>query len=410
MQLKFSLIEWEGMVGGMRMNEKIRKITEIINKNNYGWYRLRPDFEKILGEASATEMIEEFEGEFETYPSKKLPHYCLIFYIALLTLVEKSELKDLSRIVAKKKSYKLMQRGMKIFLSGKSQNLNYKAELSEAKYHNKYEYVCFLIDYLSTYQIQLQGYINILELVYEVDKDEALDILSTDKNYVIALCFLIDYRNSYEYEDLLPLLESEDKIKSNAAFYLLMEDFNNYVESDKYKQTEEISNKLDQEIKSISNVIGKLSAEKKVHLIINYLFSEDSYPVFFVEILQQVDRELVVAEVKAKDFRNLSKLVSLGELLIRLDWKEFKDLFVSMFLSWVENEANPYTWLKLKESIQRIFHSLSIDYKIKLIDGLTDLKSRLYITSFDQQVRYPLFLEDEKKATIIADFLNEEWE
>lgn len=390
------------------MNEKIKKITEIINRNNCDWYLLRSEFEMILGKTSVPEMIEEFENEFETYPRKKLPHYCLVFYMALLTLVEKSEFKDLSQIVVKKRSYKLMKKGMKIFLSGKSPNLNYKVELSEAEYQNKYEYVCFLIDYLSTYQIQLQGYINILELICEVNKDEALEILSEDKNNLIALCFLMDYRNSYEYEELLPLFQSEDKIKSNAAFYLLMEDFSNYVEVYKSEQTEETSHKLDQEIKNISNIIVKLPTEKKVHLIINYLFSEASYPIFFVEILQQADKELVVTEVKAKDLINLSKLVSLGELLIRLDWKEFEDLFVSMFLSWVENDANPYIWSNLKEAIQRIFHSLSIGRKIRLRDGLTDLKSRLYTTSFDKQVRYSLFLEDEKKATIIAEVLADE--
>lgn len=87
---------------------------------------------------------------------------------------------------------------------------------------------------------------------------------------------------------------------------------------------------------------------------------------------------------------------------------EIQKVFVDKMLEWVKKWALESTWSKYKSSIKDILNDLDKDIRTKFREDIKKLKTNLFISKFDLQVRYSKFLDDNHKREIIDDILS--WE
>jgi hypothetical protein len=390
-----------------RLIDTIQAIANLINSREKHWYALRSEFNELLGEGSYKTLIEEFELKFNTLPSKKIPHYSLVFYLALL--IAKSEDTELEKIVIfvkEKKSYQMMKTGLYIFLSSKSEGLKYEVELTADKYQNKYEYISRFTGSVPSYEIEFRGYLLLLELIYHVDKNDFWRLLSADQQNVIFLCFLLNGRWDFTYEEITPFLSSEDELKSNGCFYYIMNNFSYKAIKYQRNRSEENAHILEEEVKQIEAVFKKLDDKHRVYFIINYLFEEKIYPSFFSLELKKANINLILDELKEKDLQNLYDLIKIQIILEVLQHEELENLFITHFLDWIKVDSNTYMWQRVKGAIGLIYGLLDPKKKDLLRKELTTYKKGLCISSFDRQIRMSQFQKEKDKEKVIDEILS----
>src|SRR5690625_783840 len=208
------------------MLNKLKEIVTRINKTENKWFKLVPEIEDIFGSTQAVDLIDEFEVALDTIPKKHVPHYSFIFYLALIAIIdEETELEEISKVVQQKESYRYMKIGFCIFLSGDSAGLKYEGKLAHERYKNKYEYINFFSGYAPRYRFKLSGYIQLLKLIYYVDKSSFWKLLNYDKQNIIVLCIFIEEIIPFNDDELSLFLSAEDKIRANGAFFYLMSSF-----------------------------------------------------------------------------------------------------------------------------------------------------------------------------------------
>ncbi|OAH54618.1 hypothetical protein AWH48_08485 [Domibacillus aminovorans] len=386
------------------METKIQKIAELINERDRGWYTLKPEFDRILGSNSASELLNELESELNNFSKGKQPHYCLIFYLALLSIItEKNELQALAKIIGGKNSYRLMKNGLKIFLSAKSSNFKYEGKLLDDRYKNKYAFVDFFSGRVPDYEMELRGYLNIFELIYEENKQSFWELLGSDRQNVIALCLLLNGHLPIKYQELVPFLMSKDELKANGAFFYIMNHFSYLVRKYEYEQTKENGHLLQEEVNKLKEIFAQLPTERRMHFIVNYLFQEQVYPNFFAEELKTLNINKIMKELEKQDLNNLVKLLRIKEFIRILERVEIERVFTKHFLNWIKNDANTYTWNSSKETVKDILALLKDVTKKEMMLDLAAFRSTLFISSFDRQVRYSLYLKDEGKKQVIEE-------
>lgn len=377
----------------------------LINSRKKGWFTLRSELVNILGTDSCQDLLNDFEKQLGSFPQKKLPHYSLVFYLALVILQPHDKLGNLALEVKQKESYRMMKTGLRIFLSSKSERLKYEAELTEGRYRNKYEFIDFFSGYIPDYEMDMRGYLLLLELIYNEDRQTFCDLLAMDRQNVIYLCILLNGRIDFHNAELIPFLNSEDLLKANGAFFYIMNDFSYWVRKLNHEESKENEKGLQQKMITIREILEKLPQERRVHLILNYILAEQSYPSFFVEELKMASSSIVIKELESKEFDNLFKLIKLYKILNVWPKIEIQQIFASHFIDWVRNDANPFVWEKCRLTVQRILELLSSELKAEIHQELEKLKRSLYVSSFDRQVRQSLFQREEGRADIIAECL-----
>ena len=390
------------------MMQKVEKIVDLINARTGSWYHLKAEFKETLGDKKFQEIIDDFESQLSMFPKNKLPHYCLIFYLALSIITsEDIEKGELAQCLIRKKSYHLMKMGLQIFLSSRSKQLKYEAELTDSRYQNKYKYACFFSGFVPRYEVELRGYILLLEIIYEEDRKNFWKLLSSDKQNVIFLCILLNNRCLYLYEELVPFLVSEDKIKANGAFYYIMRRFLYLIRIDQTNYNKENQQYITKEIQILTDIFRGIPQENKISLIMNYLFEERSYPSFFALEIQQANIELIESVLREQNLNDLRNLVRIHEIIKISKKIEIEEIFANYFLDWVRNNGNFYIWENNKGAVKEVVQLLHCSIKEKLIKRVTSYKDKLYISSFDRQVRHVLFGQAKEKMNIVEEFL--EW-
>lgn len=387
------------------MQQKIQKVILCINENDKRWYSLKPEFERIFGKKSVEVLLNELEEALYNLPPKKLPHYCLAFYLALL-IIANDEKEEIVEIVKNKKSYELMKKGMRIFLSAKSPDFKYEGRLLDSRFKNKYQFVAFFSGYVPDYDFELRGFINILELIYMENKQSFWELLSYDVQNLFVLCSLVGGRLSFDYEELIPFLTSENELRANGAFFYMMNSFSYLAMKYQRDKTKENGKILQQEVNILNGIFQKLPAERRIHFIVNYLFEEELYPSFFNKELQTADIKVIINELMKQDLKNLYKLIKMDSFMRICQNKEIEHVFMQNFLCWIENDANINIWEATKNSIKGILELISVETKKKLLKELAIYRDKLFISFFDRQVRFALYLNEKDKERVIEDIFS----
>ncbi|WP_214860286.1 hypothetical protein [Exiguobacterium sp. s161] len=393
------------------MLEKIKQISQLFNdQEKLRWYGLEPELNKILGTRTLEELISDLEESLETFPRKKLPHYCLVFFLAIFILNDYKQSDNIIADIKSKKCYKNLINGLKIFLVSKSADLRYEiAESNYDDYKNKYEYVESFSSYVYTFEIKNSAFLNILNFIYLVEPKDFYNIIVHDKQNILFLCFFTRGRQMFKYEDLIQLLLIDDEVKSNSVFFHLMLEWRSLVRKYYSENVPAKRDDLSKEIERINLVFSKVPIERRTHFIINFLFVKNNkineYPICFVEDLQNIDINILIFEIKKLDLSNLFVLIKIFEVMKLLSSQELEKVFTQYFLKWIDTNSNHYVWEQNKKEIYKILHLITPKAKKNISSELTLLKNKLFISSFDRQVRYTIFYKDEIKGKIIAELL-----
>jgi hypothetical protein len=379
------------------MKEKIEEIASIFNERRNGWYSLKPKLEQLLGAKTWKKLIDEFESELSSFPKGKGPHYSLVFYLALMIIISDDvNKKKVVQYVKEKNSYRLMIRGLELLLSSQSKTLRYEAELTAHEYKNKYEYVSHFSGYVPDYQIDMRGYLLLLQFLYEANRNDFWRVLEKDQQNAIFLCVMLGGELSFPCEELIPLLASDDELKANGAFFHFMQHYQFYLMEGNEEKTIE-------ETEKIARILQRLPVEKRIALIINYMFVEKDHPSIFVEELQKTDGELLVQHLQRQELEKLHQLVKLCPFMKITQDEKIEKLFVEYFLQWLSNVGNPYGWDSSKERVKDMIGLLSPGVKAELVKELSIIKENLLISSFDRQVRYSRYYRDKEREKVVEE-------
>ena len=387
------------------MVNKMQQVVKLINERS-SWYSLKAEFENIFPQQTYKELLDYFEEKIDEIPKNKTPQYCLLFYIVLLILHEDRDIdNELAEYAKSQKSYHYMKIGMKLYVQAKSPNFRYRVDLSTDNYTNKYEFIHRFIDMLFDVDMKLEGFFLILTLIYKTEKETFLSFLKEDKQSILFLGFMLRGTIDLPYRDLLPFLRAEDELKANGALYYLMNRFDSLSYKINYQRSKETEKKLFDEVKEIESIFKQLPQERKLDLIVNYMFEKSVYPSFFMEELLLANTDLFIRTIEKKGLTNMYKLIKLHEFIIHLNNNELNTLFLKYFIEWVKEDSNRYVWENVRQTVFEVIDHLTTENKNDLFTELVSVRNTLFLTSFDKQVRFPMFLREEDKIMVIEEVL-----
>lgn len=366
--------------------DTLTRLGELFGQQTRGWYGCKAQVEELLllphqEHHDIAHMITSF-SKVDTLPRNKVPHYTLLFYIALVILAggEVSVIKN----NIPKTHLTFLVNGLKIFLSGKSKSLTYHAEMSDDRFQNKYEFVSRWADNVFEYEIQLSAWLKLLEIVKSVRIDSYYELLSKDSKKAFFITCMTDFRVQHQEKYLIHFLGSNDEIQSNAAFFYIANRFN---------PPETVS------------YLKQVMPETRINLILNYLFCEPRIPGEFLATLVQEKHVVITERLQRFDVTNLYQLVRVLPILRVKRFSSIAKLFVESFTRWMAEDGNPHIWQSTRESVAEIYRLLGRDLQCQLVEQLSAEAQRWFVTDFDRQVRYSKYLKDEQKSFVYQDFL-----
>jgi len=380
-----------------------KELSDLFQEVDSSWFLYQEQIKKIYGEDDYKVLIDEFEEFIKNIDSKDKPKLSLLFYSTLL-VIQEDKLNKIADYCKYNDSLRYLKIGLNIFLKGKYSDIKYEIEMGINNYQNILEGIDFLSGYAGEIGHNLSHIILIFKLIYQIDKKTFFDYLKEDKQNGIYLYFMISPELEFEYQNLISLLNSKDAIKRNGAFNYLMHKFH-YLVYD-YNDGDEISEEITTEVINIKKIIEEIKIDKRIELIVNYIFVENKSPGFFNQEIKNADIDLLLKLIRKQNHNKLSNIIKLKLFINHRADIVIQKLFVDKMLEWVKKWALESTWSRYKNMIKDILNNLDKDIKTKFREDIKQLKTNLFINRFDRQVRYSKFLDDNNKKEIIDDILS----
>jgi hypothetical protein len=380
-----------------------KELSDLIQEVDSSWFLYQEQIKKIYSEDNYKVLIDEFEEFIRNIDSKDKPKLSLLFYSTLL-VIQYEKLNKIADYCKDNESLRYLKIGLDIFLKGKYSDIKYEIEMGINNYQNILEGIDFFSGYAGEIGHNLSHIILVFKLIYQIDKKTFFDYLKEDKQNGIYLYFMISPELEFEYPNLIDLLNSKDAIKRNGAFNYLMHKFH-YLVYD-YNDGDEISEEITTELIDIAKITEGVEIDKRIELIVNYIFLENKFPDFFINEIKNADIDLLLKFIRKQNHNKLSNIIKLEVFINHRSDTEIQKVFVDKMLEWVKKWALKSTWSKYKSSIKDILNDLDKDIRTKFREDIKKLKTNLFISKFDLQVRYSKFLDDNHKKEIIDDILS----
>ena len=380
-----------------------KELSDLFQEVDSSWFLYQEQIKKIYGEDDYKVLIDEFEEFIRNIDSKDKPKLSLLFYSTLL-VIQEDKLNAIVDYCKDNDSLRYFKIGLNIFLRGKYSDIKYEIEMGINNHQNILEGIDFLSGYAGEIGHNLSHIILIFKLIYQIDKNTFFDYLKEDKQNGIYLYFMISPELEFEYQNLIDLLNSKDAIKRNGAFNYLMHKFH-YLVYD-YNDGDEINEEISLELIDIAKITEGVEIDKRIELIVNYIFLENKFPDFFINEIKNADIDLLLKFIRKQNHNKLSNIIKLEVFINHRSATEIQKVFVDKMLEWVKKWALESTWSKYKSSIKDILNDLDKDIRTKFREDIKKLKTNLFISKFDRQVRYSKFLNDNHKKEIIDDILS----
>jgi len=382
-----------------------KELSDLFQEVDSSWFLYQEQIKKIYSENNYKVLIDEFEEFIRNIDSKDKPKLSLLFYSTLL-VIQDDKLNKIADYCKDTYSLKYLKIGLDIFLKGKYSDIKYEIEMGINNHQNILEGIDFLSGYAGEIGHNLSHIILVFKLIYQIDKKTFFNYLKEDKQNGIFLYFMISPELEFEYQNLIDLLNLKDAIKRNGAFNYLMHKFNFLVYD--YNDGDEINEEITTEVINIKKIIEEIKIDKRIELIVNYIFLENKSPGFFNQEIKNADIDLLLKFIRKQNHNKLSNIIKLEVFINHREDTEIQKIFVDKMLEWVKKWALESTWSKYKSSIKDILNDLDKDIRTKFREDIKKLKTNLFISKFDLQVRYSKFLDDNHKREIIDDILS--WE
>jgi len=380
-----------------------KELSDLFQEVDSSWFLYQEQIKKIYGEDDYKILIDEFEEFIKNIDSKDKPKLSLLFYSTLL-VIQYKKLNKIADYCKANESLRYLKIGVNILLKGKYSDIKYEIKMDINNYQNILEGIDFFSGYAGEIGHKLSHIILVFQLIYKIDKESFFECLKKDNQNGIFLYFMISPELKFEYQNLIGLLNSTDVIKRNGAFNYLMHKFH-YLVYD-YNDGDEISEEISSELIDIAKIIESVEIDKRIELIVNYIFSENKFPDFFINEIKNADIDLLLKFIKKQNHNKLSNIIKLEVFINHRAATEIQKVFVDKMLEWVKKWALESTWSGYKSSIKNILNDLENDIRTKFRENIKQLKTNLFISKFDRQVRYSKFLDDNHKKEIIDDILS----
>lgn len=367
--------------GGISFSSK-KEIVAIFKNEN--WKSLIDDFQKML--------------DRDEIPKKKKPHFAFIFFLALM-IVNEEDIEEIARYIKKKKVVRnYMFIGTKIFISSQYPNFKININLSSKNFNNKYEYIERFRGGFGYYKIS--PLILLLKTIYYCSEEKFYELLKEDTTNIVFLN-IIDGSTMIRLDEnsLVDFLNSKDELKSNGALFYLMGKINS---CRRYEKEEE----LEVEILRIEKVFDKIEKEQQIHLIINYISTnENIIPTFFMDRLKGA-AGLIAENLEKLNLTDFSKLINIYVLIKEINNSAIQQLFKKYLIGFIKKDYNIAIWGSNKDLFKEIIRS----FDTKILDDikleLDIIERELYITDFDKQIRIEKYSVDIQKSYVIQDIKN----
>lgn len=380
----------------------LEDISVLLSDTSEGWFQYSDNIKNLYGDKDYGTLIDEFDEFLKDLQSNKKPHWSTIFYSSLM-IIFYEDIDNIAEYVKNKSSFNLLVRGLEIFLKANSSTLKYEVDFNYDYYKNKMRLMNMISGSIYDIEYKLRGIIYIFEMIYNCDKNIFFDLLKKDRQNSIYLYFILSGDIDFEYEDLEGFIKSDDEIKSIGGFYYITSRLRYLTMDYKYSDDVNKQDSIEHEIDKIEKVMDNLDEEKRIYLIVNYIFEETKFPEFFIKELKCSDIKIINKYLKEQDLNSLVDLVKMYVFIKEIKSIEIECLFREYFIPWVREKGNEYLWNDYREGIKNIINNLSSGVKEKIHCDLIDIKDNLCTTTFDRQVRYVSYLEDISKDKIILD-------
>lgn len=380
-----------------------KELSDLFQEVDSSWFLYQEQIKKIYSEDNYKVLIDEFEEFIRNIDSKDKPKLSLLFYSTLL-VIQYKKLNKIADYCKANESLRYLKIGLDIFLKGKYSDIKYEIEMGINNHQNILEGIDFLSGYAGEIGHNLSHIILVFKLIYQIDKKTFFNYLKEDKQNGIFLYFMISPELEFEYQNLIDLLNLKDAIKRNGAFNYLMHKFNFLVYD--YNDGDEINEEITTEVINIKKIIEEIKIDKRIELIVNYIFLENKSPGFFNQEIKDADIDLLLKFIRKQNHNKLSNIIKLKVFVNHRADIEIQKIFVDKMLEWVKKWALESTWSRYKKMIKGILNNLDKDIKTKFREDIKQLKTNLFISKFDRQVRYSKFLDDNHKKEIIDDILS----
>lgn len=384
--------------------DEIIKMGALIEKNGFQSSKNREELIKIFGSRDYESLINDFENSISTFPDKKkYPYYSVIFYVSLVS-ISLNNIGNIANLLKGKKTYKYLLIGLKMLVGGKSKTLNYPIELSDKDFDNKYEYINRCI-----YSLLYWEYISLiclLKVIYLVDKKDFFMLLEQDKSNFLFLIFFSERENiECNEENIVKLLNSNDELKSYSVVCYLMRDLNRtYREYKENKDSEDIKEKLDISCERVCKLIGKVSKDKMVKMILDYIIAEDIYPYQFINMITEPGlKEELIKSIQSINLNTIEKLISIQSILhSNCDEinKEISKFLMDKLYQFIKGNTGIYDNSKFEKFISKV----SKEELISLEQFIQEIIKELRISEFDRQIRYVKFHKDLKRYEELKEY------
>lgn len=384
------------------MEEHIIEFATLIkNKEDRYWYVLKPDIERIFGSNDIENLLVQFENSVESFEKKSKPEFTLMFFIALMILYDtQDKYSYLIKRTDNKEYLKYLKAGIRKYIQGKSSSFRYKHDLSYEDYKNPYEFVHIFSGYLPNYEMQLRGFLNVLEFFLYKNQESFFEILSVDVQNTMTLTAVLNSRVNLRWDYLADwLINSEDELKQNVGLYYILSKGDRLARIS-YDDRDE--KELQDYLEQLKLFLKSLDEKKVSKLLLNYQFSNKKSLTVTYEYFKVIDAQDLI-EYNLKDRKiSLFEICVLNDICKYIQSKEaLEELISEKFFKWLRFNCNEYIWDKYKENLLLIINSLKEKLNIELC--VKNISDNLYVSDFDREIRYRKYLQDVTKLKVIND-------
>lgn len=365
-------------------------LSEEVDRKDFSLLKARESIRDLVGNASIDCVVSEMSAYFSrTSSEKRAPDKSLCSFISLMVAFP-NEVSSITDAAFKKKDFlRFILLGLEKFLKSKYKDLKYEFRRNPEKEVSSLESVQNMYSVIQSNAF-LAAILRFLQSLYYIDNPTAIDLVEKDVNNIIATAFIME---SYylEKETLEHFINCEDEYRRAAAFLGILGG----------SSVLDIPNTMPSRlpiIKTLDSMVSKYRIQLIVELCLHNGFIEKSLLTYCANDLDITIQ--FISKIVREEEPNIHHLSRLLPILDKLSsYKEILTYFSEVFVKWVVEDGNEYSWASEEGKILDFITKKNI--KKSILEELEKRKKRLFTSEFDRQVRYSRYLVDSKKLEVI---------
>ena len=410
----------------------VRALSQVLN-DSFNKRLKREDakqkINRILHNKSYSTVIREL-SEYISSRSGKEKNFATVIVIMAVLMRNLDIVQEVKAAVEQYRLVGQLYGGLYTLFSGDSELLTIKANLTDSRFENKYDYLMRFDDFYYWDCIDLFQAVEVLSLA-DSEKFERLALM--DKTKLILLNMASGRLRAEPSKDLIvKLLQDEDELKQNIGFFFItrkvikcLNEINYIERAERFgnfhgKSKRSILRELKTELKECLTFLENCDKQTQAALLTNFLLvNQNAYPTIFA-------RELVGSKLQDEfinQISNTGKIKTLNDVVFfiglisdtpainenkkRISKIKLYMAMVNILVSFIDNNNGIYGWYEQQRKyIEYIYQRLPSRCVKKLKTYLTNKERKLMTNKLDELVRFQIYLKDKRQQEIISGILS----